>query len=413
VTILGALSRSLENPQLPLTSTALAEWLGSGSSAGVTVTERRVVGLTAWYRGLALLGGSIASLPLKVYRRNTRERVTQSTVLDSPNDSQTPFEFWQQIVVGAVSWGTGYAWKYRDRADTVREVWPIHPAAVTVEPVKRTDRNRQGLLFHVRDGSEVIEATAWDVFRAPYLTLDGRQGIRPLQVAREALGIAIAAEDTAAGFYGRGTAVSGIVKVAGKADPKRVDRFKAQWTERFSGPAKAGQVAVLDGGAEFQPISISPADAQLLESRKFGVTEIARLLGVPPHLIGDVERSTSWGTGIEQQMRHFVQFTLGPWLTLLEQRVTRELLPGGWTSGSWYAEWVLEGLLRGDSQARSNFYQKMVALMAMTPNEVRVRENLEPLDGLDRFLVPSNMALVDSDGGVTPLTGRASMRGAS
>lgn len=411
MTLVGAAVRSLNNPNVPLTSTALADWLnaGSRSSAGVAVSENRVLGLTAWYRGLAVLSGSIASLPLKVYRNGTRERVTQRTVLDAPNPSMTPFEWWQTMVALSVSWGTGYAWKVRNGADVVQELWPVHPSAVTVEKVKRTDANPEGLRFHVRDGATHVEATAWDLLRLPYLALDGRQGVRPLQIARESLGVAIAAENTSAGFYGNGTAVSGVVTVEGKLDKDRADDLKRQWNQRFAGPSNAGQVAVLDGGAQFKPLTITPADAQLLESRKFGVTEIGRLLGLPPHLLGDVEKSTSWGTGIEQQMRHFVQFTLAPWLALFEQRVTREVLPGGWKSGSWYAEWTLEGLLRGDSKSRADFYMRMVQLAAMTPNEVRVRENLEPADGLDRYLIPSNMAFFDASGDeITPLAGRRS-----
>jgi HK97 family phage portal protein len=201
--------------------------------------------------------------------------------------------------------------------------------------------------------------------------------------------------------------VSGFLAPQGKVlKDGSAERVLERWKDRLKNSAESGNVVVLDADLKFTPVSIPPADAQLLDSRKFGVTEIARLFGVPPHLLGDVDKSTSWGTGIEAQTTGFVVFTDRQWLTLFEQRVTREFLPGGWSAGNWYAEYALEGLLRGDSAARAAFYHQAITDGWMNRNEVRARENLEPQDGLDEFLAPSNLTLISVDGELVPLSAK-------
>jgi len=401
VTIGGALLRgSLEDTNTPLTASSLLDWVGGGpTAAGVRVTERRVYGLPAYYRAIAVTAGTLAGLPVKVYRAGTRERVHQQTVIDNPNPRQTPFEFRFSLYANALSWGNGFAFKIRNAADVVTETWLIHPSRVDVIEVHPTPANPAGKLFRVTffDGVSGL-FTPWDVFHLPYMSLDGVSGIRPLELFRQRLGIAIAAEETAAGFYGSGAMVSGILSTEQELTPTEAEALKRRWKAKVSGPHRAGDVAVLDRGAKFEKVALPPGDAQLLESQKFSVTEIARMIGTPPHLVMDVERSTSWGTGIEQQALGWVKFTLATWITASEQRYTRELLPGGWNQAAWYAESILEGLLRGDSKARAEFYRVLVAIGALSPAEVRDKENLEPVDGLDFYTVPKNMQVVDTAG---------------
>lgn len=406
MTVLGALRRrSVEDPQVPLSSASLAEWLNGGKTlAGVSVGEQRAYGLTAYYRAIALLSGTMAGLPFKAYRNGTRERVVQRTILDQPCPAVTPFEFWQTMYANACSWGTSYGRIIRNRADLPVEVWPLHPSRVRVEVRNPTDANPWGREFYV-DGVDA-ELTPWEIFEMPYLSPHGKTGIPPLRFASQVLGISVAAEETSARFYGRGARLSGILRVKEPLTKADADRLKEKWRQKVGGVANAGDIAVLDNGAEFQPVAVPPQDAQLLDSRKFGVTEIARLFGIPPHMLGDVEKSTSWGTGIEQQTIAFVQYTLMPWLKLAEQRVTRQLLPGGWTSGAWFAEYSLDGLLRGDSAARAALYHSAITDGWMNRNEVRILENREPVDGLDEFIVPSNMTLISVDGKLVPLSGK-------
>lgn len=410
MTIARALAkRSLESGRVPLTSQVLGDWLGAVSSdtAGVPVTESSVWGLTAWYRAVSVLAGTIAALPLKEYRKGTRERIARTSILDDPNPgAYTPFEFWQTVVAHAVTWGTGYIHRERDNVGAVVRCWPVHPAAVNVELVARTAANPAGKVFHLttRDG-QLVTLTPYELTELPYLSIDGRRGLAPLQIARQSLGIGLAAERSTARFYAGGSRLQGVLQSKKMLNKEQAERLQRHWEAKTSGPENSGRIPVLDNETEFKPIAIPPQDAQLLESRKFTSTEIARLFGLPPHLLGDVEKSTSWGTGIEQQMINMVQFTLLPWLRLIEQRVTRDLLPGGWNAGRTYAEFSVEGLLRGDSRARAAFYHQGITDGWLRRNEARARENLEPGgEALDEFLVPSNLTLVTVDGNLVPLS---------
>lgn len=406
MTLVGALARrSLEDPGKPISAANIVEWAWGRPATSVRVTEERAYGLSAYYRGIALLSSVMAQVPLKVYRNGTKERVRQSTVLDNPNPAQTPFEFRQTMLANAVAWGNAFAEKlYSRRTHMVAEVWPVHPSAVArVEAVKPTADNPAGKVFHMADGSTRTPRT---LLHLPYLSPHGTEGIRPLLLARHVLGIPVAAEETSAGFYGNGARPSGLLTTEQKLSREQAESLQERWQSRYGGPQASGKVAVLDAGAKFMPLTLPPEDAQLLESRKFGVTEIARLLGIPPWMVGDVEKTTSWGTGIEQQFIAWITVTLQGWFTMVEQRFTRELLPGGWTSGQWYAEHAIEGMLRGDSAARASFYRTMREIGAMSINDIRVRENEQPLDTDigDALMLPSNMTLIRSDGTIIPLT---------
>ena len=398
--------RSIENPQVPISSATIGTIFGESNAAGVPVSEARAYGLTAYYRAVSLISSTLASLPLKVYDYDTRAVASQDIrVLRYPNAAQTRFEFWQTMYANALTWGNAYAIKTRSGPNrTVTQLTPVHPGKVLVELVMPTDDNPSGKLFHIETKFGRQTGTTDTVFHLPYLAVDGYEGLRPLLLSRQVLGVALAAEQTAASFYANGSLLSGVLEVDAKLDAEQAGRLKNGWRQRISGARTAGDIAVLDAGAKFRPISIPPEDAELLASRQFGVTEIARLFGVPPHLLGDVSGSTSWGSGIEQQFIGWVQTSLGGWITMAEQRINRELLPGGEDSPL-YAEYILEGLLRGDSASRADFYSKAIQWGWMNRNEVRVRENMQPTDELDGFLTPMNMAITNDDGTVVGLGG--------
>lgn len=404
MSILGLTVRAgLENPNVSY-ATGL-QWMEVPSGGGVPVTENRVYGLTAWYRAIALISGVNATLPFKVFVAGTHSQAANQGVLANPNPAITPFEFWQTHYAHALSWGTGYARKVRDRADIVQELWPVHPSAVTPERVAPSRANPSGKVFRVttKDGQPQI-LTPREMFETPYLCLDGRSGISPIQVARETLSIALNAERSLSTFYRSGSRLAGILQSKSALTPENSSALKKAWREKVAGPDNTGDIAVLDNETEFKPISISPADAELLESRRFSATEIARLFGIPPHLLGDVTSSTSWGTGIAEQTDGFVKFTLLPWLELIEQRVDRELLPGGWTQDAWYSKHILEGLLRGTPAQRAAFYHQAITDGWLNRSEVRSKEDLEAVEGLDDYLVPSNLTLVSVDGSIVPLS---------
>lgn len=395
MSVLGALVRgALHDPAVPLTSTSLLDWLGGGrSEAGVAVTEKRVYGLPAYYRAVATKAGTLACLPHKAFVGKTRRPVVQRTVLDKPNPRQTAFEFWQTTYANAISWGNGYGLKVRDRQWIVREVWPMHPSRVTPRDVETSGENPSGKVFDViwPDGT-VSTLGVDDVFHLPYLSLDGLVGIRPLELFKPSLGIAIAADTSAAKFYANGSRIDGVLTTPNKLDQPKADALKARWKAKMAGPANASEIAVLDNGAKFERVALPPGDAQLLESRKYSRSEIGTMVGVPPHLVGDVERSTSWGTGIEQQVLNWVKFDLAGWMELAEQRATWELLP----TDAWYAEISAQALLRGDMKARAEFYRVLVGLGAMKPTDVQVLENMQPDPAVDFYTIPKNMQIVRS-----------------
>lgn len=405
MTFLRSLARrSVENPNVPLSSHALSEWLnGPRSDAGVAVTEQRVLGLPAYYRGLALTAGTIGALPLHRYEVGTRKRATSTNVLDKPNPRQTEIEFRITLMLHAVAWGNGFAFKVLDQLGRVREVWPIHPSNCRVEDVPIDDRYPDGKRFWIRRNGIEKPYSSRFVFHLPYMSMDGMVGIRPLQVFRQSLGLAIAGDDSAARTFKNGSRPSGILTTDKELDDEGVaaGRLKQRWKELLGGVENTGEIGVLDNGATFTPVSIPPIDAQLLESRQWTISEIARMTGSTPELLGDRNGSSMWGTGQEQIILAWLKFTLGTWITSLEQRYKAELLPAGE-----YCKHSLEGLLRGDSAARAAFYHSGITDGWLVRNEVREYEDLDPIDGLDDPIVPSNMTVIsiDQNGQIIPLS---------
>lgn len=393
MTFLGAMAQrgSLESTGRPLTDASLLSWMtGPKSAAGVNVSEERVLGLPAYYRALTVTAGALAALPVKTYQVGTRERIRRATVLETPNPRQTSIEWRTTTFLHLFAWGNAFSRKVRDGSGLVRQVWPVHPAGVRVELVNPTEQDPAGKLFIVRhrDGTEE-RLTSADMLHMPYMSMDGAEGVRPMVAFRQSLGLAIAGDDATASFFGNGSRLSGIIKTDNEMSDAGASRLKARWREMVGGTSRTGDIAVLDRGADFTPVSIPPVDAQLLESRKFAVSDIARIIGTPPHLVGDITNSTSWGTGIEQQVLGWVKFTLQTPISAAEARWTKELLPAGE-----YAEHSLEGLLRGDSKARAEFYRVLTDLSAISPAEIRDHENLTPVDGLDFYRYPSNMKVI-------------------
>lgn len=386
---------SMENPSTPISDASLAEWISGGSGkkyAGVNVTEKSVYGIPAYYRGVVLTAGTIASMPVKVYERNTRQRVRVRTVLDSPNPRQRPTAFKLTTFANAITWGNAYALKVRNGADIVTQTWPIHPSKIRVESVEPDAAAPDGKVFlYTQPNGRQTVLTSWEIFHLPYVSIDGIVGLSALECFRRSLSIGLAAEESAGATFANGSRLSGVLTTADQLDEVQAKRWKARWRELYSGPQSAGDIAIIDNGGDFKPITIPPNDAQLLESRKWTVTEIARMVGVPPHMIGDVDRSTSWGTGIESQFIGWVQTGLGLWIKLADELMTADLLPGGWDSGPWFAETDLNGLLRGDSAARAAFYHQQVTDGLMTRNEGRAKENAEPVEGGDDFLLPAGV----------------------
>lgn len=399
MTALAALLRSsLENPTTPISGASFGDLWGQRSTSGVAVTESRVYGLSAWLRGVTLTSGTMAGLPLKVYRHSDKTRVRVRTVLDNPNRRQTPFEFWQTVHANAINWGTGYALKKRDGSGTVREAWSIHPSRVEVAEVGPSDQYPDGLRFRVTNanGSQAV-ASSWEIARFPYLSPYGTVGLSAIAAGRQSLGIAIAAEDVSATFYAEGALINGVLSSKQTLDQDQADRLRARWKAKVG--SGSHDIAILDSDTSFQAVAMRPADAEFLESRKYGIAECARFLGMPPELLGGSSGDSLTYKTIDGLTLGWQKFGLKSPASMFEQRVTREFLPGGWDSGSWFAEYDFEGLLRGDPASRAMFHHYAINDGWETRAEVRQFENLDPAPpeaGLDQFIEPKG--IIASDG---------------
>ncbi|MEU1008193.1 phage portal protein [Streptomyces sp. NPDC005890] len=392
--------RSVENPAVPLTSTSLLGLLGGApGKAGVVVTETSALHMPAVWRAVAVIANVAAALPLHTYAAGTRDRETVE-LLENPHPELTRFEFWRLVYVHRLLWGNAYAQKVRNGAGQVVQLWPIRPDRVKVDRESPTPENPGGKVFWIKDDNGVRQRrTSKEVMHLPALGYDGVTGCSPVRAAAEGIGLGLAAEKAAAKLYGSGNMISGVLQSEQRLTAEQAAQLKANWKAKLSGYESAGDIAVLDSGASFQPVTMPYKDSQFLESRQFQVTEVSRMFGVPPFLLMSTEKSTSWGTGLEQQAQGFVTWDLAPtWLTPTEQRVTKELL-----SSTQYAKYQVNGLLRGDSSARATFYRAMRDTGAFSADDIRDLEDLTPIGGRegDMRLQPLYMAPLGTDPSAT------------
>lgn len=387
---------SLENPAVPLTSNSLLELFGGmRTDAGVAVSETSSLQTPAVWRCVGLIAGVSAALPLHTYVDGTRDR-TRVKLLKDPHPELTPLEVWRLVFGARVLWGNGYVQKVRDRAGNVAQLWPVRPSRVRPYRVRPSEEIPGGKLFDVTDdwGAKRVLSSR-DILHMPGFGYDGLQGESPVRLAAQGISLAQAAERSAGALFGRGNLVGGVISTKGKLNDTQAASLRSRWEAGAAGLSNAQRVAVLDSEASFTPVTMPNSDAQFLESRQFQVIEVARMFGVPPFLLMSTEKSTSWGTGLEQQVQGWVTFDLGPqWLQPAEQRITKELLPG-----NEYSKYALAGLLRGDSAARATFYRAMRDTGAYSANDIRELEDLPPIEGEagNMRLQPTYMAPLGSD----------------
>ena len=382
----------LKNPQYWL--------LGAlGAGASVTGTDVSVQGSLAFipvYACVRLIASTIASLPLPVYRRlpgGGKERDSNhplyAVLHDKPNPEMTAFELYQALTGQLLLWGNAYSNIDRDGAGRVTAIWPLRCDRMRVERSPRTGR----LLYrYTLPGGEERILLDDEVMHWRGLSSDGQVGYSPIALAREAVGVGLAAEEYGARFFGNDARPGGVLKSPKQLGQEAAARLKESWESAHGGLSNKHRTAVLEEGIEWQAIGMPNEDAQFLELRQFQRGEIAMLFGVPPHMIGDTEKSTSWGTGIEQQSIGFVTYTLRPWLVAIEQRIKADLFAES-ERETWFAEFLVDGLLRGDAKARSEALQIQRQNGIINADEWREMENRNPLpEGAGQiFLVNSAM----------------------
>lgn len=360
---------------------------GSPSFAGPIVNEQTAMRTSAVFACVTLISGAVAGLPLHVYKRTRdgRERTDHPyhellNVQASPAYSAATF--WEYAMTALLLSGDAFAWIVRGEDHSVIALVPLDPRGV------RVSRDTGGLAYEVTDGAgKRTKLAQADVLHIPGPGFDGLRGMSVVKIAaKESVALALAAEQSAARFFGNGAMPDFALVAPGSVSKEAAEALRAQWVARYGGVANRHTPAILSGGLEAKQLTINSADSQLLETRRFQVADIARIFGVPPHLIGETEKATSWGTGIEAMGAGFVRYTLQRHLTRIEQEVNRKLFG---VRSPYFAEFSVEGLLRGDSSSRANFYRAALGGSAgpawMTVNEVRRLENLAPEAGGDRL----------------------------
>ena len=369
------------------------------TAAGKSVNERSAMQLTAVYACVRILAEGIAGLPLHLYKcgkNGSREKVVDHPLYfllhDEPNPEMTSFVFRETLMTHLLLWGNAYAQIIRDGRGVVVALYPLMPDRM------RVDRDENGQIYYRyqlrADESHLekpgtVDLSPKDVLHIPALGFDGLVRYSPIAMARNSIGMAIACEDFGASFFRNGAAPSGVLEHPGVL--KNPEKLRDAWEAQYGGSRNSGRVAVLEEGMKFNPIAIPPEQAQFLETRKFQVDEIARIFHVPPHMIGDLERSTF--SNIEQQSLEFVKYTLNPWVCRWEQVLTRSLLSPK-EKREYSIKFNVDGLLRGDYQSRMNGYAVGRQNGWMSANDIRELENMDKISeeqGGDLYLVNGNM----------------------
>ena len=405
MSIFSGLFRSRDKPK-DATSGSSYRFFFGGTTSGKAVTERSAMQMTAVYSCVRILSEAIAGLPVHLYRYDGsggKEKATTHPLYfllhDEPNPEMTSFVFRETLMTHLLLWGNAYAQIIRNGKGEVVALYPLMPNRMTV------DRDADGHLYyeyqtsqdeaHTMDGSRVRLLPS-DVLHIPGLGFDGLMGYSPIAMAKNAIGMAIACEEYGAKFFANGATPGGILEHPGVVkDPERV---RESWNSAFGGSANANKVAVLEEGMKYTPISISPEQAQFLETRKFQINEIARIFRIPPHMIGDLEKSSF--SNIEQQSLEFVKYTLDPWVFRWEQSMQRALLSMD-EKKEYFFKFNVDGLLRGDYQSRMNGYATGRQNGWMSANDIRELENLDRIpeeEGGDLYLINGNMTKLKDAG---------------
>ncbi|MFS2315889.1 phage portal protein [Dehalococcoides mccartyi] len=341
------------------------------------MNERTAMQTSAVYACVRILSESIAGLPLHVYRYTSdggKERTTMHPLYrmlhDEPNREMTSFVFRETLMAHLLLWGNAYAQIIRDGRGYPVALYPMLPDRMSV------DRDSQGeLVYAYQSDKGQVKLRKESVLHIPGLGFDGLIGYSPIAMAKNAVGLALATEDYGAAFFANGANPGGVLEHPGVIKPEQADRLRESWATQFGG-ANAHKVAVLEEGLKFHQMSIPPEQAQFLETRKFQINEIARIFRVPPHMVGDLEKSSF--SNIEQQSLEFVKYTLDPWVVRWEQSLQQSLILPSEKSAV-FIRFNLDGLMRGDYQSRMQGYSVGIQNGFYSVNDVRGLEDLNLL----------------------------------
>ena len=378
-----------------------ADWLidalvGTATVAGERVNEQIAMGLSAWYAAIRAISEDTAKLDLILYRRRKdrgKDRASGHPLYrllhDKPNSDQTSIVFRETLLQHALGWGNGYAEIIRiDGRGMATALWLLDPTTVT------SKRNAEDKLFYrvMQPGGGFVDLAANDVLHIHGLGPMGDTGYNLTRIAREAIGTYIALQKFGGAFFGNGSTVGGILQHPGELGDKALRHLREQFSERHSTAGNAYKMLIAEEGITYKQLGIAPEQGQFIQSKFFAIEDVARWFRIPPHKLQHLLRATF--SNIEAQSIEYLTDTILPWLKRIEQEINSKLLPA---DGTMFVEHLVESILRADIKTQNESYKIAIEGGWMSRNEARIKQNMNPEEGLDDFLVPMNMAVVGEE----------------
>jgi HK97 family phage portal protein len=354
---------------------------------GITVNEQTVLGLSAFWAGCVLKCNSLSSPTIKILTQNDsngEDLVMGHPVYQllnvKPNNFMTPFSWRSAMAYNMIVHGNGYSIIVRDNRGIAVELLPVMGDMVDVKKVEVD--NSEVVIYEIKlkDGGKKIQVSQKDMIHWLGLTRNGYVGMSPITYLNQTLGIALAADKEASNTYEQGSNLSGVLSVEGKIDTEAIKRIRKAWNDNYNGSKAKYGTAVLDNGAKFNAVSMTPQDSQLLESRKYSGVQIAQIMGIPPHMIAILDRATN--NNIEHLSIEFVRYGLNPDSIKLEQEITLKLLTEAEQKNT-RVEFDFTEMLRGDTEALIAKLKGLYDMGALTPNEARRELGKNPIENHD------------------------------
>lgn len=367
----------------------------SQTSSGIAIHEGNALTVGDVYKCYNVIAQTIAMLPWKVFRHleprgrnDARNHPLYFLLHDEPNERMTSFTFRMAMMLHLLIWGRHASYIERDAAGKVVALWPLRPDLFYWQI-------RDGKMWFYVSTMDGIPEQFWEdeILYIPGVTRDGYNSYSPVALHRETLGLSKALEVFGASFFGNGSNNGGFLKHPGQLSPEASKRLKESFEEKHRGLENAHRISILEEGMDFVPRTIAPEQAQYILTRQFQRSDLAGLWRVPPHKIGDLSRSTN--NNIEQQDIEFLRDCIAPWLECIEQGCNRSLLLPR-EKGRFFVEFDVNGMMRGDTAARTQHCKEMFMIGAYSDNDVREYMGLNPIEGGDRYFVPLNMVPLDS-----------------
>lgn len=379
-------TRGIENPSTPINSDTLGAMFINQSMAGVGVDEYSILGIPAFYRATQILGGVIASLPFDIVEalpnggmRLAKNHPNYIAISREPSQYYTAHTFYKTLVLHYLAYGVFYGHIVKDtNTMRIKSIEILDPSKITMFTSTRGE-------LYFKDETTKKKYHSDNIIHIPNTSWDGIKSILMPDLHRDNFGLAIANRNYGANFYRNGAHLNGVLKHPGKLTNEAYNRLKSSFNRAFGGSQNAGGTAILEEGMDFQKVGLNPTDAAFNETKKGTIADISRITGVPGVLLEDMDKATF--SNMEQLSQMFVNYTIMPLCETIESEFNRKIFFNT-EKENYFTRFNLDGLLRGDVAARSAYYTTMRNVLAMSPNEIRVKENMNPYDGGESYNLP-------------------------